>query len=314
MPVSELFTFGKAFAFTISCFALFCPSFATGFPLTEFYPSPPLQAMWQQVFVFTTRSFCICVSVYLCIGVSRVYLCIKSVFVYCVLCWSGTKATVALVQVAPKPPVAPTCLHKTHCVNSESYWDRMGPSMGNVCSFLALFSGQCPLWTLILCTRLFPVYQLLHWSFTEYHWDCVIFQIRWSIEVFREQRFLATKPTRLRTADFRFGRRLKPVVRTGLSNVHGTTTVRQHWCKPLCQILISDLTWFPKRRSRIKHLTITKLASSNRGERGGEGWGWGVLSTMCSFSPPPSLPGVSARPLKSWTTLTTSQWTELTLL
>ena len=120
VPVSELFTFGKAFAFTISCFALFCPSFATGFPLTEFYPSPPLQAMWQQVFVFTTRSFCICVSVYLCIGVSRVYLCIKSVFVYCVLCWSGTKATVALVQVAPKPPVAPTCLHKAHCVNSES--------------------------------------------------------------------------------------------------------------------------------------------------------------------------------------------------
>ena len=76
MPVSELFTFGKACAFTISCFALFCPSFASGFPLTEFYPSPPIQAMWQQVFVFTTLSFCICVSVYLCICVSRVYLCI----------------------------------------------------------------------------------------------------------------------------------------------------------------------------------------------------------------------------------------------
>ena len=62
---------------------------------------------------------CICVFVYLCICVF-VYLFIMSVFVYCVLRWSGTKATVALVQVAPKPPVAPTCLHKAHCVNSES--------------------------------------------------------------------------------------------------------------------------------------------------------------------------------------------------
>ena len=78
------------------------------------------------------------------------------------------------------------------------------------------------------------------WSFTKYHVELLDDLLNRSRFAVNEDSFevLAPKPTRSRPADFRFGWKLKPVVRTGLDwHQDGTTIESQNKTCPFVRFL-----------------------------------------------------------------------------